>query len=93
MLEGFDFNVSYAPVSGIRYLRIIITISYAEGLIICILDISNAFQNTIITNPEEIVYLILTHLYLEYFKIKWPKHPFSSRNLKELFFKDIKYIQ
>ena len=52
MIEGVDFTVSYAPLSGIFFPHIIIIVSYSESLIIFALDISNAFQNTIITNPE-----------------------------------------
>ena len=52
MIEGFDFTVSYAHVAGIRYLLIIVTITSAECLIIFVLDVSNAFQNTILPNPE-----------------------------------------
>ena len=50
MLEEGEFTVSYAPVAGIRSLRIIIEISSAEGLIILVLDIYNAIQNNI-TKP------------------------------------------
>ena len=39
------------------------------------------------------VYLSLPHLYLEWFKIKWTKHPLSSINAKELFIQAIKSIQ
>ena len=49
----------------------------------------NAFQNTSIPNPEERVYLSLPHLYLGWFKRKWPKHPLSSINKKELFIQSI----
>ena len=34
MIEIVDFAVSYAPVSGIIYLHVIITIASEEGLII-----------------------------------------------------------
>ena len=34
IIEGVDSTVSYAPVAGIRYLRIIVSIAFAEGLII-----------------------------------------------------------
>ena len=47
ILEGVDFNVSYSPVAGICSLHIIISIASSGGLIIFVLDISNAFQNTI----------------------------------------------
>ena len=51
MLEGVDFTLSYAHVASIRSLRSIMSIASAEGLIIFVLEISNAFQNTILTNP------------------------------------------
>ena len=57
------------------------------------LDISNAFQNTILPNPAEGVYLSLPYLYLDWYKIKWIKHPLSSRNQKELCTQTIKPIQ
>ena len=43
MLEVVYFTVSYTPVSVIRSLIIIVTIAYAEVLIIFVLYISNAF--------------------------------------------------
>ena len=43
MVEYVNFTVSYTSVSGILSLYIIINITYAEGLIIFIMDISNSF--------------------------------------------------
>ena len=93
MLKGVYFTFSYAPVSVIISLRITIAITSAKGLIIFVFDISNAFQNTIITNPEERFYLSLPHLYLECFKIKSPTHPLAPINQKEICIQAIKYIQ
>ena len=70
MLEVVEFTVSYAPVDCIRSLHIIIEIASAEGLIIFVLDISNAFQNTILPKPTEIVYLSLPYLYLDWYNRK-----------------------
>ena len=53
MIEGVNFTVSYSPVSGIYPLCIIIAIASAEGLNIFVLDISNAFQNTVIKKPKK----------------------------------------
>ena len=92
MLEGVNFTVSYAPVAGILSLCIIVDITSAEGLIIFVLVISNAFQNTILLNPEERVYLSLP-LYLECFKRKLSKHPLSSINQKKLCIQAIKSTQ
>ena len=77
MIEGVDFTVSYEPVSGIRYLQIIIAIASAECLVIFVLDISNDFQNKILTNTKERVYLSLPHLYLEWSKRKFTKHTWN----------------
>ena len=93
MLGGLDLTVSYAPVSDICSLRIIIAIASAEGLILFVLDISSAFQNTILPNPAEIVYISLPYIYSYWYKIKCPKHQLASRNRKELCIQAIKSIQ
>ena len=93
MIGGFDFTVSNAPVAGIFSLCIIIVITSAEDLIIFVLDISNVFQNIILPHPIEIVYPSLPHIYLDWCKRKWPKHPFASRNKKEPCIKSINSIQ
>ena len=59
MIEGCDFNLSYVPVASIHSLRIITSIASAEGIIIFVLDISNAFQNKILPNPAERYYLFV----------------------------------
>ena len=82
MLEGFDFTVSYAPVTGILSLHIITAIESIEGLVLFVLYTSNAFHNTILPHPSETFYLILPHLYLECYKVKCPNHPPASINQK-----------
>ena len=82
IIEGVYFTLSYTPVAAIISICIIISIEYAEVLIIFILDISNTFQNTILPNPEEKMYLSLPHLYLEFPKRRCPRHPLSSINPK-----------
>ena len=51
VLEGVDFTLSYSPVDGISSLHILIAIASEEGLVIFVLEISDAFHNTILTNP------------------------------------------
>ena len=80
ILWGVELTVSYAHVAGILSLYIIIAISFAECLIIFVLDISNAFQNTISPNSTEIVYLSLPYIYLYSYKRKFPKHPWALSN-------------
>ena len=82
MVEGVEFTVSYEPVAGTLSLCIIMAIASAEDLIIFVLDISNAFQNTILPNPAEIIYLSLPYLYLDWYKRKTPKNPLDSINQK-----------
>ena len=79
MIEVVDFTVPYAPVSGIRSLSIIMEIVSSEGLIIFVLDIYNAFQNTILSNHSEIVYLSLPYTYLNWHK-KMAKIPIILLN-------------
>ena len=84
MLEGVDLSMSDAPVGGTISLCIIIYIATTEGLTIFVINISNNFHNTILSNTEERVYLSLPHIYLELSKSKCPKHPLATRNQKEL---------
>ena len=93
MLEGFDFTISYAHMAGIKTLRITTAIEYAEGLTIFILDISDAFQNNIFSNTEEMVYISSPHLYVERFKRKCTKYPLASRKPIELCIQAIKSVQ
>ena len=88
ILEGVEFKVSYAPVSSMKYLQTIISISSTDGMIFLILDISNVFQNNILTNLEGKAYPILPHLCLEWFKRKWTKYPLAPHNPKEPFIVD-----
>ena len=80
-------------MAGILYLFIIIDISSTEVLILFLLDISNAFQNTILPNPAERVCIILPYLFMDWYNIKCPKHPLASINQKGLYIQSIKSIQ
>ena len=54
MQEGIDFFISYAPVADITSIHILLAIAAANNnMVIYIIDITNAFQNNIITNPNE----------------------------------------
>ena len=93
IIEWVYFTVSYAPVVSINYPRIVITIASAKVMIIFILGISNVLKITILYNLKEITCLSLTYLYLYLFKIKCPKHAWSSHNPKELCIQEIKPIK
>ena len=93
MLEGIDFTVSYAPVANIQSIRVIIAIAAAEGMTIHILDISNAFQSTVIAYPKERHYISLPAQYLQWFRRKWPTHPLASSKSSDLVLQCLKSIQ
>ena len=65
--ENNDFTDSYTPVALIDSLRLLLNLAASEGLLICIMDISNAFQNSIIFDATERVYHSLSPLYLDRF--------------------------
>ncbi len=82
--EHIDFTDSYSPVASIESIRVLLNIAASSGLLVNILDISNAFQNSIIFDVTERVYMSLPPLYLEWFIHQWPDFPLPSTNPKEL---------
>ena len=60
---------------------------------ISILDISNAFQNSIIFDATERVYLSLPPLYLAWFRQQWPDYDLPSITTKDLVLQCLKCIQ
>jgi hypothetical protein len=71
----------------------ILNLAAASGLLISILDISNAFQNCIIFDASERVYLSLPPLYLDWFLQQWPDYNLPSLNIKDLVIQCLKSIQ
>ena len=57
------------------------------------IDITNAFQTNIITDPSKRHYLSLPALYLKWFLQKWPNHPISSQPANTLVLQTLKCIQ
>ncbi len=80
--EHIDFTDSYSPVASIDSLRLLLNLAASEGLLISIMDISNAFQNSIIFDATERVYLSLPPLYLDWFRQQWPNYDLPSLNVK-----------
>ena len=58
MLEWVDFTISYTYVKIIKSICIIIVIEYGEGLIIFILNISNAPPKHYFTLSQGIFFLV-----------------------------------
>jgi hypothetical protein len=57
------------------------------------MDISNAFQNSIIFDNTESVYISLPPLYLDWFRQQWPDYTLSSLNVKDLVIQCLQSIQ
>jgi len=88
-----DFTDSYSPVASIDSIRLLFNLAAASGLIISIIDTSNAFQNSIIFDASERVYLSSPPLYLNWFRQQWPDFHLPSLNVKELVIQCLKSIQ
>ena len=93
LLEDLDSPSTMHLWQASNNLESSFTTASIEVLINFILDIYNTFQNTIQPNPKERFYLSLPNIYLEWFKIKFPKNPTSEINPIELCIHDIKSIQ
>jgi len=91
--ENIDFTDSYSPVASIDSLRLLLNLAASEGLLISIIDISNAFQNSIIFDATERVFLSLPPLYLDWFRQQWPDFNLPSLNVKDLVIQCLKCIQ
>jgi hypothetical protein len=91
--EHIDFQDSYSPVASIDGIRMLLNLAASEQLLLSIMDISNAFQNSIIFDASEHVYLSLPPLYLDWFRHQWPDYNLPSLNIKELVIQCLKCIQ
>ncbi len=80
-------------MASIDSIRVLLNIAASSGLIVSILDISNAFQNSYIFDAAERVYLSLPPLYLDWFRHLWPDFTLPSSNAKELVLECLKSIQ
>ncbi len=75
MHQNIDFLESYSPVGSIDSIRIILAYySASQKLLLNILDISNAFQTSVIFEPSEWTYISIPPLYLDWFHATWPDY-------------------
>ncbi len=91
--EHIDYTDSYSPVASIDSIRLLLNLAASTGLLLSILDISNAFQNSIIFDASDRVYLSLPPLYLDWFRQQWPDYQLPSLNIKDLVIQCLKSIQ
>jgi hypothetical protein len=90
--ENIDFTDSYSPVASIDSIRFLLNLAASAGLLISIMDISNAFQNSIIFDTSERVYLSLPPLSLEWFRTQWPDFLLPNQNMEDLVIQCLKSI-
>jgi hypothetical protein len=72
MGEGTEFSTSYSPVGSVDNIWLSVALAAPQGLQLFVLDVSNAFQKSIIFDPMEQVYITLPSFYLDCFTAKWP---------------------
>jgi hypothetical protein len=84
MKENIDYTSSYYPVGSIDSIRLLLAIAASKCLCLNVLDISNAFQTSIIFDPSERTYITLPPFYLEWFRQKWPDYWLPSLLTKDL---------
>jgi hypothetical protein len=91
--QFIDFQDSYSPVASIDSIRLLLAIAASKRYTIHVLDISNAFQNSVIFDPSECTYITLPPFYLTWFKSKWPDYQLPSTTPSLLALQCLKSIQ
>lgn len=88
-----DFTESYSPVGFIDSIHLILALSASLCYTLHVLDISNAFQNGVIFDPEKRVYLFLPPFYLDWFRSQWLDYKLPSQDSAQLALQCLKSIQ
>jgi hypothetical protein len=91
--QFIDFTDSYSPVGAIDSIRLLLAISAAHRLQLHVLDITNAFQSSIIFDPEERVYINLPPFYLDWFTSQWPDYKLPTTDTKNLVLQCLRSLQ
>ena len=76
-IKGLHFKESYTLIAVGDSIRICLAFSAEHGLTLYIIDIHNAFQNTLF-NINECVYMHLPPYYLQWFKMYYPNYKLPS---------------
>jgi hypothetical protein len=90
MKEKIDYFNSYSPVNSICLL---LAIAASRKLRLNVLDISNAFQTSVVFDPDEQTYITLPQFYLEWFCHNWPDYKLPSLLSKDLVIQRLHSIQ
>lgn len=59
MQEGIDIATSYSPVGSIDSIWLLVALAASNNLELFVLDISNVFQNSILFDTMEHIYITL----------------------------------
>jgi hypothetical protein len=93
MKENIDYITSYSPVGSIDGIRLILAIAASRKMKLNVLDISNAFQTSVVFDPSERTYITLPPFYLEWFRHNWPDYKLPSLLSKDLVIQCLRSIQ
>ncbi len=93
LTQYLDFHDSYSPVGSTDSVRLLLALSATYHLTLHVLNISYAFQNSIIFDPDEQVYLSQPTLYLDWFRFQWPDYTLPSQEPTNLAIQCLKSIQ
>jgi hypothetical protein len=75
MIEGVHYDQSFDPVSSIDSIRMIIALSAAQRKTAYMLDISNAFQTSIVFQACNRTCNSLPPFFVDYISLRWPDRP------------------
>jgi hypothetical protein len=75
MQQGIHFYEYFSPVASIENIRILLSLGASQGKSVFVLDVKNAFQNTIQFDACKRTYNMLPPFFSEYHRIRWPDHP------------------
>jgi hypothetical protein len=75
MIEGVHYDQSFAPVYSIDSIRMMIALSAAQRKTAYTLDISNAFQTSIVFQTCKRTCNLLPPFFVDYISLRWPDRP------------------
>jgi hypothetical protein len=75
MIEGVYYDQSFYPVSSIDSIRMMIALGAAQRKTAYTLDISNAFQTSIVFQACKRTYNSLPPFFVDYISLQWTGHP------------------
>jgi hypothetical protein len=75
MQQDIHYDESFAPVASIESTHVLLCLAAAQGKQVFILDVRNAFQNTIQFDAQKRTYNMIPPFFSEYLCLHWPDRP------------------